>query len=352
MLFRPKYKVILLLIMITSIALSGCTLLPVEEEPLKPPLIKPQQDNYRTIPVKKDTIAHQIVGNGTLESYHSEEIHFKAEGSKIQEIFVRSGNFVKKGDLLVQLNVGNLDIDLKVLELNMVKSGQAIKAAKLAENAEALEVLELQYEVDQMKYERTLEAFNSSQLRAGIDGLVTFVGDVKPGDPVKALETMVTIADPTKLRFSFQILSGDDDIFNKAVGDSGYNIGVGTDALVKVNGVTELQGKITQTPMTAPETDNEILKKRYANNIFVEVAELPEGITIGSRADVFISLQERKDVLVIPKSGLRNYLNRKFVRILEEENKIREVDVETGIEGATTVEITNGVVEGQLIVLQ
>ncbi|MOA30899.1 hypothetical protein D3C78_1520200 [compost metagenome] len=65
-----------------------------------------------------------------------------------------------------------------------------------------------------------------------------------------------------------------------------------------------------------------------------------------------IILQQREGVLKIPRSGLRSFLGRTFVRTLEDGSKIREIDVETGIKGSTEIEITKGLEEGAVIVLQ
>ncbi|MNE17892.1 Multidrug resistance protein MdtA [compost metagenome] len=65
-----------------------------------------------------------------------------------------------------------------------------------------------------------------------------------------------------------------------------------------------------------------------------------------------IILQQRSDTIVIPKNGLRTYLGRSFVRVLEDGSRLREVDVEAGIEGSTEVEIVKGLEEGEVVVLQ
>ncbi|WP_165861275.1 efflux RND transporter periplasmic adaptor subunit [Paenibacillus paeoniae] len=337
--FRLKSQALLALIIVIS--LSGCSLLPAEEEPLKPPLVKPPQENYRTTPVLKGAIAQEVKGNGTLESYFSDAVEFTAEGGRVKEVLVRAGDEVKKGDTLVQLDVGDMDINLRTHEMKMIESRVKLREARLEEDEEKLRIAQLQYEIDQMKYNRLLESFNNKQLVATMDGRITFVAPIVEGDVVKPYETIVMISDPSKLRVSFQIDTSSDAM----------KVTVGFNVSLKF-GTELVEGKVTQTPSSAPQTDDEILRSRYASHVYVETEALPESATIGTKADVTIRLQEKEDVLLIPRSGLRNYLGRIFVRILEDGDKIREVDVEQGIIGSTEVEITKGLEEGQLIVLQ
>ncbi|RJX39476.1 biotin/lipoyl-binding protein [Paenibacillus pinisoli] len=337
--FRLKSKAFLALIVV--VALSGCSLLPAEEEPLKPPLVKPPQENYRTTPVVKGAIAQEVKGNGTLESYFSDAVEFTAEGGRVKEVFVRAGDDVKKGDPLVQLDVGDMDVQLRTLEMNMLISRKKLREARIADDEEGLRIAQLQYEIDQIKYTRLQDSYSNKQLVATMDGRVTFVAPLVEGDVVKPYETIVMISDPNKLRISFQIDTSSDAM----------KVTVGFNASLKF-GTEIVEGKVTQTPSSAPQTDDEILRSRYASHVYVETESLPESATIGTKADVTIRLQEKESVLLIPRSGLRNYLGRTFVRILEEGDKIREVDVEQGIIGSTEVEITKGLEEGQLIVLQ
>ncbi|GKU75935.1 macrolide transporter subunit MacA [Paenibacillus sp. L3-i20] len=341
MLFRPKYRFYMIMSFILIMTLTGCSLLPVEEEPLKPPLVKPPQEVYRTAVVEKGPIAREIVANGALESYHFEPLEFVAGGGELKEVLVRAGSKVKKGDVLLQLETGNMDIELKQLELNMAKAVQAIKVAKLAEDSEALKIASLQHDVDQMKYKKLSKTLNSKQLIAGMDGVITFVTSMEPGEEIEAYETLIIISDPSKLRYSFQV-NGIEDILS---------VKVGFKARVKF-GLNELEGTVTQTPSSAPDTKDEQLRTRNSNYMFIEFDKLPDDVVIGQRGDVSIQLEAREDVLIIPRSGLRSYLDRKFVRVLEEENKIREVDVEIGIDGQTVIEIRKGLEEGQAIILQ
>ncbi|MHA6482974.1 efflux RND transporter periplasmic adaptor subunit [Paenibacillus sp. strain BS8-2] len=324
-----------------ALSLTGCSLLPAEEEALKPPLVKPPQENYRTVEVVKGRITQEIRGNGTLESFFTDSMQFKAGGGIVKEVLVKAGDVVKQGDPLIRLDTGDMDIELKQLELNATRSNQALKAAKQNGDSDGLKVAQLQYDIDKLRYERMLSAFDGKLLAAEMEGQVTYVADLKEGDPVREFDTLVVVADPSQLRLAFQT-DGSPDV---------NLVNVGAKAELTFDGNTELVGKVVQTPSSAPFTDNPVAKERNGKMIFVELEKLPQGANIGTRADVKVLLQERDDVIVIPRSGLRSYLGRTFVRILEDGDKIREVDVETGIKGSTNIEITKGLEAGMQIVL-
>lgn len=77
---------------------------------------------------------------------------------------------------------------------------------------------------------------------------------------------------------------------------------------------------------------------------------LPPEVVIGNQADITIVTQKRDQVMVIPRAGLRNYMGRDFVQVLDGESR-KEIDVEKGIVAATEVEIRKGLSEGQQIIL-
>jgi len=321
-------------------ALAGCSLLPKEEEALKPPLVKPAQENYTTRNVEKGTVVKAISGSGTFESVSTDVIQLTGQGGRIDKVVVRAGDQVKKGDALVQLLLDGLDLQLKEQELSLERAKYAYQQARGADK-QAQRIASLQLEIEQIKYDRLLEQFNSRQLTANIDGTVVFVDSLEEGDYVEPYRTLVTVADPAKLRISLRVdNSGDIREVNE-----------GAAAEVKVGDTTAI-GKVVQTPASSPATPNKELAEKYAKTLYIELPELPEAADIGKLADVRIITQQRDNVVKIPKSGLRSYLGRNFVRVLEDDKKLREIDVEPGLSNSTEVEIISGLEEGQVIVLQ
>ncbi|WP_158602442.1 efflux RND transporter periplasmic adaptor subunit [Cohnella endophytica] len=321
-------------------ALVGCSLLPKEEEALKPPLVKPAQENYSTVKATKGQIVKAITGSGAFESVHTDVAQFTGEGGRIEKILVKAGDQVKKGDVLVQLILDGLDLKLKEQELALERAKYAYRQARDGDE-QLLKIAGLQLEIEQTKYDRLNKQFNSKQLVADIDGEAIFVESLKEGDYIEAYQTLVVVADPTQLRIAIRVSDA----------QTLKEVEVGASATITLN-KEEVIGKVVQTPSSSPETLNKDLAEKYATTLYITVPSLPKGTEIGSIADVKIITQQRDNVVKIPRSGLRTYLGRNFVRVLEDGKSLREVDVEPGLAGSTEVEIVKGLEEGQTVVLQ
>lgn len=330
-----------------AVALAGCSLLPKEEEALAPPLVKPASENYQTQTAERGTISVEVNGSGYFESDHTDVAQFTGQGGRVQEVLVKSGDIVKKGDVLVQLVMEDLDLQVKQEELALEQAKYNLRKQRtISDNdAEVIQMAALQVEIEQLKYDRLTAQYNSKQLKANMDGQVIFVEDLKPGDYVDTYQTLVIVADTTKLRLTLNVDG------NEAVRD--VEVGFPAEISLNVDGEEKtVQGKVVQTPSSAPQTLNKDLAEKYSKTLYIQVNDLPEGVEIGSMADVKIITKRKDNVIKIPRSGLRNYLGRTFVRTLEDGNKVRELDVDAGITSSTEVEIINGISEGDVIILQ
>ncbi|WP_052339817.1 efflux RND transporter periplasmic adaptor subunit [Gorillibacterium massiliense] len=338
-----KRWVVLVSAVSLAAALSGCSLLPKEDEALAPPLVKPAQENYNTVKAEKGTITKSIQGTATWESVSTDVAMFKGQGGRIGEILVSAGDKVKKGDVLIKLVTDGLDLQLKEQELSLERAKYGLKQAQQGgRDAEEVRIAKLQVEVEQIKYDRMQELYKSKQLVADIDGQVVFVEDLQPGDMVDAYQTLVTVADPTKLHLAMRV-DNSSEISTAEVGMA---------ANVELKEGTKLVGKVVQTPSSSPQTMNKDLAEKYAKTLFIDLDKIPGSVEIGGSANVEIVTQQKENVVKIPKGGLRNNFGRYFVRILEDGTKLREVDVETGLTASTEVEITKGLEAGQTVVLQ
>jgi multidrug efflux pump subunit AcrA (membrane-fusion protein) len=320
--------------------LAGCSLLPKEEDALKPPLVKPAQENYSTVIAEKGTIVKSINGSGTFESVLTDVAQFTGQGGRIDKILVNSGDQVKKGDVLVQLILDGLDIQTKEQQLALERAKYAYQQARNGDE-QLLKIAGLQLQIEQTKYDRLSKQLNSKQLVSNIDGEVVFAESLKEGDYVEAYQTLVIVADPTKLRVAIRVDNANDI----------REVEVGVAAEVTLN-QDKVIGRVVQTPSSSPDTLNKDLAEKYSKTLFIEVPKMPKDAKIGSMVGVKIITQQRDQIIKIPRSGLRSYLGRNFVRILEDGKRLRELDVEPGLVGSTEVEIVKGLEEGQVIVLQ
>jgi multidrug efflux pump subunit AcrA (membrane-fusion protein) len=342
LLTKGNFKWMKSLVIVGSITLlaSGCSLLPKEEMPLKPPLVKPVKDNLETFAVKRGEIIRRIKGVGIFEPTNIKYHQFTESGGKIKEILVRSGDMVEKGDLLVQLEIEGLDIEMKYKQLDLERAKIGLQQAKKQNDPQQIKLKTMELDIAQTLYAKTLAKFNSKQLYAQMDGQVVFVDDLKPGSWVDPYRVLVNVADITEMRLAYQVISPVDI----------QDVLLGMEADIEFKG-QKYTGKVVQTPQSAPLVDNQQLREKYGRTLYVTVDALPKEASFGSNADLNIVTQKRADTLIIPKRGLRTYFGRDYVQVLDGESRT-EVDVEKGIVSATEVEILTGLKEGQIVILQ
>ncbi|MGB9847640.1 MAG: efflux RND transporter periplasmic adaptor subunit [Minisyncoccia bacterium] len=74
-------------------------------------------------------------------------------------------------------------------------------------------------------------------------------------------------------------------------------------------------------------------------------------IKVGMTANLDIICQQKENILIVPRRAVFNENGKKFVRVLKDKNVIEEREVETGIGGEGMIEITNGLNEGEIIIV-
>lgn len=322
-------------------ALAGCSLLPREDEPLKPPLAKPASVRTETVEAKRGTIVKKMSGVAVLEPTEFANHRFTHAGGRVREVLVKAGDTVRQGDVLVRLEMENLEIELLQKEIDVEKKRLAFEEVRSHNGDDRrLRIARLELELAERMLASVRERIESRELKAEMDGVVTFVDDIEPGDVVEAYRVLVTVSDPSRLRLAFR-LNGNENL---------SEISVGMTAEVTMGDRT-FTGKVVQTPLTAPFTEDQRLAQTYARMLYIEPEELPQEAEMGDFADVEIVTAVKDNVIVIPKNGLRKYFGRVYVQILDGETR-RDIDVEAGLETSTEVEIVRGLQEGQQVVLQ
>lgn len=319
----------------------GCSLLPREEEALKPPLVKPVKENFELYEVKKGIIKKQISGVGIFTTDKMQYLFYPESGGRLAEMNVSLGSVVNKGDIVAQLDKGEVEGKILQQELVVEKARLALEQAKDEKRGDAIAIriklLDVQKEEIQLDLLR--KQLNKTKLVSDVSGIVTYLDPIKQGDAVVAYKALVTVSDPKSLRLTYETNNSNDL--------TGVQIGI--EAEVKVKGIV-YNGKVSQIPSTAPQSDVKAIADKNAKTIGITVEGLPDTIEIGNSADIVIITEKREDVIMIPKIGLRSYIGRDYVQVLEGESR-KEIDVEKGIVSATEVEIRKGLKEGQKVIL-
>ncbi len=381
---------------------SGCYFLPKEEEILEPPLKVPEAITYKTYEVTTGTLERYLNGNGKVESTNTQVLFYPKTG-RLKEIFVKSGQDVKAGDLIVALDTGDL-------EYTIYKQEKAVRTAELSlemaqKNATpdpiALRRAEINYELAQRELENTRKEYDESwgtakeKLADSIykQELNLELLKMTLDEAGKVKDTVA--ADLERAQINYDLAKAQLDVYNEQLEESrlyaeidgtvvyvaslepGYSISAYYD-LVKIADANSLRytmkcddtselyvgmemeitysqnrktgtviGRIVQLPTDvsplAPEAERTAVK--------IEVDEFPEGTKIGDSAAVKVLLERKENIITLPTRYVSSYSTRRYVRVLNDEGIPEERDVKLGIQSNNEVEIVSGLEAGEVIVI-
>ena len=323
-----------------TVAFSGCSLLPKEEDVISPPLVEPETVTYTTQPVTRGSISSRLNSTGNFVSTTQYEVSFEERGGYLSEIYVSPGQYVEKGQILAELDVDSLKAQIVQQQYAVEKAQinyEATAEGKITDlmsdaDRRILRLAEIDLELAQIQLEALKTELSKSTLYAPASGTVVYLNDREPGQYINARETLVRIADPTTLLLRH---TGDDS--NKFVLNADAEVTIGNDIY---------QGKVVVTPQTAPKD------AESRNYVDVQVESLPEDVEIGDVATFAIILEAKEDVIVVPRTLVQSYSgDAYYVQVLEDAIK-RERSVEVGIMTSTQVEIVSGLTEGEELIIR
>lgn len=341
----------LLLLLVLLVSVTACSVVTSEptEETL-PDITPPKIAKKPEMTVTRGKIAITARGQGMVISEKEEALFFDFgddsgtdTAMRVKNVNVAPGANVEKGAVLAVLDTKDLDLEIsKKREALKLEESTLISALRRVP----------QTEEERLKKEKTIQDFRDQQreleilerrmaratLKAPFSGLITQVS-VKEGSEVKPYQPIMRLIDPTKLVIGVALSQQDLS-----------HIQLGMPAQIEV-GTTQLTGKVIRLPASGEGTGGRGTTTDERDNlIWIKPdAPLPEGTNRGTFARATFELLAKEDVVKVPKSYLNTYGGRTYVIVREGEAK-REVDVETGLETATEVEILSGLKGGERIV--
>jgi macrolide-specific efflux system membrane fusion protein len=335
------------LLVAVTLAAGGCALLPDEaEEEVLPEITPPTISKKPEYEVTTATIETKVQAIGKIMSAREETVFFELDGKRLRTLNVKAGDHVEEGQIIGELDVDDMERDLRQRKLQFRTVERTMK-----------EAIRKRDEMDPVEYEQTALAFEEQRqaivdleneiakavLRAPISGTVVQV-HVEKGALVKAYDPIVTIADTGNL-----VVTAD---FSKTDREK---IAVGMPAVVDINGVGKFEGKVSMLPMadSDDETGNPSQRQRTERPedfVQIDIGGVPEGAVRGTPLSASVIVKRIENAVVIPPSALRTIGSRTYVQIVEPDGSKREVDVAVGLQTATMVEILEGLEPGQKVV--
>lgn len=317
-----------------AFSLSACGLFPQEEDVLAPPLVAPAEVTYTTISVSRDTITQSVKGTGNMVATRQHDVYFEKRSGYLEEINVKMGDTVKKGDVLAKLDTGTLEYDIRRQELIVQRAENYYKNLSAAEDYFTRESAKIDLELAQLSLESMKEELAKSVLYAPIDGRVTYLSSEKVGEYVQANRTFVRVADPNSLQLQY-------------TGENVNSFVLGSRVILTFQKYT-MTGEVVMTAANAPQD----LLDSYRSVARMNVLDVPEDITlrIGDRISIELVIDQREDVLTVPRNAVQKHPTGYFVQVLDNGVKTERM-IEIGLQDSTSYEVISGLEEGDMIIL-
>jgi RND family efflux transporter MFP subunit len=330
---------------------TGCYLLPDEEEVLTPPSVKASEVSYTTVTAKKKDLEKKIVLSGTVTAENQYDLSYEKLSGTVAKFYVKSGDEVKKGDVICALDTYDLDYQIEEKELYLEKAKLNMQIITESGGTQAeIDSASVDVQLLENELEKLNEQKENSSLRSPIDGVVSSLADVRAGDSVNPGEVIATVIDTSALYLAVQPTSTED--FNR--------FDIGTEVQIHVND-EYYDGTVFMNPDALTDYLDE--QKENHNDDSADPIDYESGTVyirfegeipteaVGQIADAILVLDSVSDAIVISNNLIKTVDGEKVVYVLKDGVKT-SVPVETGLETGSQTEIKSGLSEGDEIVLR
>lgn len=276
--------------------------------------------------------------SGSLEAITSVRL-YNEESGRITKLPFYEGDLINKGDVAITLD-GNLiqaELDKAIAEHKQAKSDLRRLKKLVEKNLASDEVLvhaqtTLHVASAEEKLQRT--RFLLTTIKAPFSGVITERNN-EAGDVVASHSHILSLIDPTSLRIKMQLSESWIPLIDQDV-----VVEITIDAL----GNAVHKGNITRIhPTIDPNTRKGIVE--------VELKSLPAGTKAGQLARVKIK-SKPSDRLLVPSNAVRHDSKGAYVFIVNEDNKVAKNYVIKGLQFGDEIEITEGLLVNQNIVIK
>jgi macrolide-specific efflux system membrane fusion protein len=321
------------------LVLGGCA--PGGEPAAYPPPPPPPPADLDAVAVRRGDLVETATITGRLVPTQEVRLFF-LEAGRLRNLNVASGDRVKTGTVLAQLEPGDLDVEVALAEVALRKADVALEEARVTgADRFTVELAVLDQAAARLRYEELRQQLAATELVAPFDGLITETTG-RPGEEIAAFTPVVTLADPTELQVAAE-LPNENDVARLAIGqpatlvlDRRPNDPVPLEVVqLPTTATTALDGK----PMP-PERRRTFMLNPTDDGL--------AGLEPGLLGRVTLVLREKHNILLVPNAAVRAMEQRRYVLAVVNGRK-REVDVEIGIVGREETEIVAGLTDGDRV---
>lgn len=342
----------------------------------QPASAEAQGPTTRTVQASLSTMEKTVSGTGTLEPTVQEDVSFAVAGT-VTKVEVAAGDTVTKGQVLATVDTLSLDADLL-----SAKSTLAQAKAKLADAADAADstdssdaqiaAAQAQVDVAQAGVDDARDAVDDAVLKAPAAGLVT-TADLEVGDVVTGSSSGGSSGSSAAGGSSGASGSGNSQPSSQSsvstTTSSAPFVIVGTGAWQVATTVSEADVAQVAAGDQVEMTSDDLTDTLYgtvasvglvststsgvaAYPVVVDVTGDTTTLHDGTSVDVSIIYERRTDVLTVPALAVTTADGASTVTVQATDGTQKKVTVTTGETSGNLVEITDGLAEGDAVVLQ
>ncbi len=268
--------------------------------------------------IKPTLINEKIEVSGSLEANETTEIHPEISGRLVQ-LNIAEGKFVSKGALLAKIYDGDLQAQIKKLEVqldiaktNEERSAQLLKIQGISKSdydASLLNVNNIKADID-----ITNANITKTEIRAPFDGKLG-LKNISPGAFITPLTAVTTISQVNKLKLQFSVPE-----------KYGPEIKNGQAISFTVNGSEKtFTANVLATATTIGQDTRSLMVRALVQNN--DPALIP-----GTFANVQMILGNNPNAIMIPNSSVIPQGRKKQVFVFKD-SKALPMDITTGVQG-------------------
>ncbi len=328
-----KGKKVIVIVVIIAIVAAGAVILPK--------MSKPQKTIVTTQKVETSDLKETVNVKGDLQGVEEAKV-YPAQVAKVQAVYVKEGDKVVQGQLLAQLDNGDLGNQYAKANQQIAEASRKLNDARTLYEAGALpqnDYLEAQAAYKAATLTLGDFDFSKSRIVSPISGTVTrskaIVGSsssVSGEGALFTIENLDSLVLKVKIR-EFEI----------------GKINIGQSATIK----SQTLGDLTESgTVTKISPSGEVREGSQEKVIPVEISVTNNSgkMIAGTSAKAEILIKEGKGVMTVPVEAINTEDDQKFIYLLKK-GKVKKVKIETGIEGIFRTEIKGDVKVGDKVII-
>ena len=347
--------------LVMTAAFSGCT---QEAEQSEKRVIVEQEApevDYKLAAVVRGNVVSSTGLRCTYTQYNGENLSFGVSGKLVSKVYVKDGDTVAKGTLLAELSGGSREAEIEQLEYQIQRNQILLEQIDDNENYEISrrwlnklygrgfdqtgDIENLQKNNDYMRQDyndaiaadqKQLNLIKSqvrqSKLYAPIDGIVTIVKKNLEGSTSVRDEIIMQVKDNSECFFSTKIMT-----YQSAVHEG-----------------DQLEMNVVSGPGKGTYKVEPYQIQDWTDQMFFSIVEGAEGVIFnaGDNGTVTVILDSRENVLTLPIEAVHAADDKWYVYVINDEGSRDVKWIQVGLTGNGLAEITQGLEEGEKVILK